>query len=135
MDKIKSRSVCDMENDGFRCDSAWATGREFVPERLHSCSGRDVPRASGTRPPFSGLGFVSGRTATAAARSAPHKAPRGPRPEVRGRAARAPRARGLARLLAARGFRPEPARGRSCRRWSPGRGLRSFSGAGLPPVK
>lgn len=51
-----------------------------------------------------------------ALRSARRRAPRGPRPEVRGSAARARRARGLARLRAARGFRAERAPGRSCRR-------------------
>lgn len=57
MDKIKSFSVCDMENGGFWCDFGWGgAGRGLVLRVLNSRSIGRLP-AFGARPPFSRLGF------------------------------------------------------------------------------
>lgn len=63
MDKIKSFSVCDMENDGFWCESEWQKGLVGVREENFSqrfvlswCPVGGIP-ASETRLPFGVPGF------------------------------------------------------------------------------
>lgn len=60
MDKIKSFSVCDMENGGFWCDFGWGDGKRARPEGFSIRAQLTGSQRLGRVRPAVGLGSVSG---------------------------------------------------------------------------